>query len=217
MKMNEINEGTLTYTRPNQTTSSPKVTDPAFFNLCDVEIETVRRAAQERGLSFDDAQRRYSTCELSRYGLVREGYNRQELAALGIGPSTVSSLDDATRALENELPLATPFGSGLKKFQLPIDMMPIRVAKTIFPPGSVVKRHIHPPHSNADPGGGLRIVVSGWILFEDRRYRQGDWFFVPNGTPYEFSTAPLHETTVFYLYRFFGAEFGNRFSHPYAT
>lgn len=215
--MNEITEASLNETHSKHIAPPREETAPVFFDLCDVEIETVRRAAQERGLAFDPAQQRYSEHDLSRYGLVREGYTRQELSAVGIGPSKVSSLDYSTRILQEKLPLATPFGSGIEKFQLPIDMMPIRVAKTIFPPGSAVKEHVHPPHSEEDPGGGLRLIISGWILFEDRRYEPGEWFFVPNGTPYEFSTDPLHETVVFYTYRFFGAEFGNRFSHPRST
>src|SRR5271165_2957696 len=42
---------------------------------------------------------------------------------------------------EKLLPVETPFGSGIRKWQLPIDMMPIRVMKTIFPPNSRVESH----------------------------------------------------------------------------
>jgi hypothetical protein len=187
-----------------------------LFNLCDVEIETVRRAAFDRGLPFEPEKTIYSFDELSRYGIVREGYNRAELRARGITPKVISSLDQSTSASQQTLRLATPFGSGIEKYELPIDMLPIRVAKTVFAPGSVVTRHVHPPHSEESPGGGVRIVVSGYVLFEGRRHGPGDWFFTPNGSPYEFSTDPDGVTIVFYSYSFFGAERGNRFSHPAA-
>jgi len=112
------------------------------------------------------------------------------------------------------LALQTPFGSNIKKWQLPIDMMPIRVAQTVFPPATRVENHIHPMNTEADPGGGLRIVVAGSVEFRGKTFGAGDWFFVPNGVPYEFTTDPKKETTIFYTYRFFGALEGNRFSHP---
>ncbi len=50
-----------------------KVDQPSYvFNLSDVEVETLRRAALERSLSFDPDRRTYSATELSEYGLVRE-------------------------------------------------------------------------------------------------------------------------------------------------
>jgi hypothetical protein len=185
-----------------------------IFNLSDVEVETLRRAAFDRNLPFDPTRTAYSSEELSLYGLVREGYTRAELRARGIYPKVMSSLDESTSDAQAALRLATPFGSGILKYELPIDMLPIRVAKTVFSPGSVVTRHVHPPHSDESPGGGVRIVVSGHVLFEGRRYHAGDWFFVPNGTAYEFTTSPDEVTIVFYSYSFFGAEKGNRFSHP---
>lgn len=200
-----------TETSPSEIVSTDVGT---LFSLSDVEIETVRRAALERNLPFDSERTIYSSEELARYGVVREGYTRAELRAHGIVPAVVSSLDQTTTESQSSLRVAAPFGKGVEKYELPIDMLPIRVAKTIFAPGSVVARHVHPPHSEESPGGGVRIVVSGYVLFEGRRHGPGDWFFVPNGTPYEFSTDPIGPTILFYSYSFFGAERGNRFSHP---
>ena len=187
--------------------------DDEVFDLCDVEVETVRRAAEERGLSFDRTKRQYTRAELSHYGIVREGYNREELRARGVVPRPVSSFD-VTREEEDALTIGRPFANGIRKFELPIDMLPLHTAKVIFPAGSVVKQHVHPAHSPEAPGGGLRIIVSGTIRYDGRVYGPGDWFFVPNGTPYEFTSDPTHETVVFYKYHFFGCEPGNRFSHP---
>lgn len=203
-----------TATSIRERSTSPEAADDTF-HLQDVEVETVRRAAAERNLLFDPEKRTYSRTELARFGVVREGYSRDELRARGVFPRVVSSLDGATDLAKNSLPLETPYGSGIRKWQLPIDMLPIQVAKTVFPPGSVVTRHVHPPNTEEDPGGGLRIVVSGSISYDGRSYGPGDWFFVPNGTPYQFTTDSDQETIVFYTYRFFGVTEGNRFSHPH--
>jgi hypothetical protein len=185
------------------------------FDLAECEVETLRRAALERGLPFDPERRVYRKSELKDYGMVREGYTRAELRDRGIGPGSVTCFDLLAEKAEELLPVETPFGSGIRKWQLPIDMMPIRVMKTVFPPNTTVQSHVHPPHSEEAPGGGLRIIVEGSINYKEKKYGPGDWFFAANGEPYEFTTDPNHETVVFYKYAFFAVEKGNRFSHPH--
>ncbi len=185
------------------------------FNLVDVEVETLKRAANDSSKSFNPEKRNYTTEELNEFGLVREGYNKEELEELGIKPSVVTSHDSIEAKSKELLKLDTPFGSGIEKWQLPIDMMPVRVAKTIFPKGSVVESHVHPESTEKDPGGGLRMIATGSVKYDGKIFKAGDWFFVPNGVPYEFTTDKDEETVVFYTYRFFGAIEGNRFSHPH--
>jgi hypothetical protein len=187
------------------------------FNLCDVEVETVRRAAEARNLPFNPDKTSYTRDELSGYGIVREGYNRAELRQLGFGPEAVSCFDERAQSAEELLRVDTPFATGIRKWQLPIDMLPLRVHMTVFPPASKVTLHVHPPNSPEAPGGGLRIVSKGKIFYKGREYGPGDWFFVPNGEPYEFTTDENIETIVFYKYAFFGFVEGNRFSHPHAA
>jgi len=187
------------------------------FDLQDCEMETLKRAAIERGIPYDPLRRTYTLAELHRYGLVREGYTREELRLKGIGPGAVTSFDTIAREAARLLPVEAPFGRGVRKWQLPIDMMPLRIFQTVFPPNTKVSSHIHPPHSEEAPGGGLRIVCSGSIRYQNRVFKAGDWFFTPNGEPYEFITDPDVETVVFYKYAFFGVEKGNRFSHPSAV
>jgi hypothetical protein len=194
---------------------SPEVADAKAFELSDVEVETLKRAAAERNLPFDPNRTTYSREELSLYGMVREGYTRKELRSLGFGPEEVSCFDERAKAAEELLQVETPFGSGIKKWQLPIDMMPMRVHLTIFSPNTTVAKHVHPANSPEAPGGGLRIVSKGRIFYKGREYGPGDWFFVPNGQPYTFTTDPDIPTVVFYKYAFFGFEQGNRFSHPH--
>jgi hypothetical protein len=188
-----------------------------IFDLSDVEVETLRRAAIERKMPFDPRRRNYSRAELLEYGMVREGYTREELRALGFGVEPVSCFDERAKRAEELLRVDTPFGSGIRKWQLPIDMMPMRVNLTVFPPNTTVSRHVHPANSPDAPGGGLRIISKGRIFHEGREYGPGDWFFVPNGTPYAFTTDPDVPTVVFYKYAFFGFVEGNRFSHPHAV
>jgi hypothetical protein len=188
-----------------------------IFELLDCEVETLARAAAQRGIPYDPVRRRYTRAELRRFGLVREGYTREELRRKGIGPGAVTCFDKVALDAAELLPVETPFGDGIRKWQLPIDMMPLRIFQTVFPPNSKVASHVHPPHSDEAPGGGLRIIVSGSITYKNMVFRAGDWFFAPNGEPYEFTTDPDVETVVFYKYAFFGVEKGNRFSHPHAT
>jgi hypothetical protein len=191
--------------------------DDEVFELSDVEVETLRRAALERSLPFAAERRVYTRQELAEYGMVREGYTRAELRELGFGPEEVSCFDDRARLAEESLRVDTPFGSGIRKWQLPIDMMPMRVNMTVFPPNTIVSKHVHPASTPDAPGGGLRIVSKGRIFYKGQEYGPGDWFFVPNGTPYTFTTDPERPTIVFYKYAFFGFEQGNRFSHPHAV
>jgi hypothetical protein len=191
--------------------------DEEVFELSDVEVETLRRAAMERSLPFDADRRTYNRGELAEYGLVREGYTRAELRELGFGPEEVSCFDERAKIAEELLRVETPFGGNIKKWQLPIDMMPMREHLTVFPPNTTVAKHVHPANSPDAPGGSLRIVSKGKIFYKEREYGPGDWFFVPNGTPYTFTTDPDVPTVVFYKYAFFGFEQGNRFSHPHAV
>lgn len=185
------------------------------YSLSDCELETLTRAAMHRGLQVDEDRRQYSATELANYGLVREGYNRREMIAAGVTSTVVSSFDPIAEQAEHLMPLDTPFGSGIRKWQLPIDMMPIRVAQTVFPPNAIVTPHVHPEGEDGNPGGGLRIVTKGAVFFNDREYGPGDWFFVPNGVPYTFTTSTTSETVVMYTYAFFAVAKGNRFSHPH--
>jgi hypothetical protein len=201
---------------PEERASEVDSIDPRErFYLQDCEIETLARAAAERRIPYDPLRREYTRDELRRFGLVREGYTREELRQRGIGTGAVTSFDVLAQEAPNLLPVETPFGKGIRKWQLPVDMMPLRMFQTVFPPNTTVTSHVHPPHSDEAPGGGLRIVCKGSITYKGVVFGPGDWFFAPNGEPYEFTSDPDVETVVFYKYAFFGVEKGNRFSHPH--
>lgn len=191
--------------------------DETIFTLNDAETETLRRAAEERQLSHEPERTKFSRAELRRFGMVREAYSPEELLSKGFAPAPVTSFDERARQAREELRVDAPFGSGIEKWQLPVNMIEMRVFETVFPPNTHVSPHVHPVNTVEDPGGSLRIVVRGSIDYEGRTFGPGDWFFVPNGEPYSFTSAPDSDTHVMYLYRFFKASEGNRFSHPHAV
>jgi hypothetical protein len=192
------------------------VDEPGYlFNLSDVEVETLRRAALERNLSFDPDRRTYSSGELSEYGLVREAYNSQELREMGVPNNrVVTSFDFEASSAREKLLVDAPFASAIRKWQIPVDICEWRVFIAEFPRGTHVDPHVHAANTPTEPGGSLRTVLKGSISYAGREYGPGDWFFIPNGIPYSFTTDEQRETVVMYKYAFFAVAEGNRFSHP---
>lgn len=185
------------------------------FELSDVEVETLRRAAVERKMPFDSSRRRYTAAELSRYGVVREAYNSPELRAMGLDSSKViTSFDDEVLRARENLMVDAPFANSIRKWQLPIDVCEWRVFISEFPPNTLVEPHVHPANTPESPGGSLRTVLKGSITYAGRVFDPGDWFFIPNGVPYSFRSAADLVTIVMYKYAFFAVAEGNRFSSP---
>lgn len=192
------------------------VDEPSYiFNLSEVEVETLRRAALERDLPFDPTKKEYSASELSKYGLVREAYNSSELRALGIGNNkVVTSFDFEASSARERLLVDAPFANKIRKWQIPVDVCEWRVFIAEFPRSTYVEPHVHAANTLAEPGGSMRTILKGSISYAGREYGPGDWFFIPNGIPYSFKTDEHRETVVMYKYAFFGVAEGNRFSHP---
>jgi hypothetical protein len=187
----------------------------SVFRLSDVEVETLRRAALERDMPFEPERTEYTADELGKYGLVREAYNSHELRSMGIGSNkVVTSFDLETQEARKTLLVDAPFASSIRKWQIPIDMFEWRVLIAEFPPKTFVEPHVHPQNTSEAPGGSMRTVLKGSIIYAGRAFGPGDWFYVPNGVPYSFKTDAIRETIVMYSYSFFGVAKGNRFSHP---
>ena len=95
----------------------------SIFELLDCEAETLRRAAKERNLLFEPERRTYTAAELSKYGMVRETYNSDELKTKGFGGKrVVTCFDDVASQARKELQIDAPFGSDLTKWQIPVDV-----------------------------------------------------------------------------------------------
>lgn len=185
------------------------------FELSDVEVETLRRAAAQRGMMFAPERRHYTTAELNTYGMVREAYNTPELQAMGIGNNkVVTSFDSVTEMARDKLLVDAPFASQIRKWQIPVDVCEWRVFITEFPPNTFVEPHVHPENTTEQPGGSLRTILHGSLLYSEKVFKPGDWFFIPNGVPYSFTSDKDSATVVMYTYAFFAVSEGNRFSSP---
>ena len=60
------------------------INDKETFELSDVEMETLRRAALERSLCMTKDRRIYTRSELSEYGIVRVGLHETGAETVGI-------------------------------------------------------------------------------------------------------------------------------------
>ena len=190
-------------------------TSTTVFDLLDPEVETLRRAALAKGLPFDPDRRTYTAEELDGCGLVREAFNSDELADWGLDNArVVTSFDPIVEAARDELIVDAPFASTVRKWQLPIDLSESRSLMSEFPPDSFVEPHVHPANTEENPGGSLRMVLSGEISYAGRVFGPGDWFYIPNGIAYSFRTHAANPTRVFYCYAFFAPSMGNRLSYP---
>lgn len=186
-----------------------------IFQLSEVEVETVRRAAFERGLSFSPERTVYTADELNQYGIVREAYNSSELKQFGVDRRKVAtSFDAETARARDSLLVDAPFASPIRKWQIPIDVCEGRVLIAEFPPNTLVEPHVHPANAPDSPGGSLRTVLKGSLVYADKEFGPGEWFYIPNGIPYSFRSAAGEATVVMYKYDFFAVSEGNRFSSP---
>ena len=85
------------------------------FILSDVEVETLRRACDDRKLTFDANKREYSKEELHEFGLVREAYTKEELIERGFHSQKINSFDDKAKKAKELLKVDTPFAKGIEK------------------------------------------------------------------------------------------------------
>lgn len=169
--------------------------------LDDYELKTVQEQALIHNSKFDPNKREYSIKELADLGIVRESYSLQELNEQGFASSgVVTSFDEIAIRAEQELQVGAPFAKEVKKWQLPINVIGFRMMTTVFPPNTVVLPHVHTILDQDIKSGGFRMVVQGSITFEENKFLPGDWFFVPNGIPYTFTTDPDVETKENYWY-----------------
>lgn len=192
------------------------------LKLTDKELELVARTAKAQGVAYDPKKDDYTENELrQQFGIVRESYNREELEAKGmVAKGVVTSFDRIAERAMTELSISPPFARGIQKWQLPVETYDSpRIMTTVFPPDTVVTPHVHPKPTGPDipddfDGGSFRIVTRGSITFEGRKFGPGDWFYIPNGTPYTFTTDPLVETHEAYWYQYDVWVPKQRFSAP---
>jgi len=143
--------------------------------------------------------------ELKELEFVRENWSIEEIQQKGLAvDGVVTSFDEVAKKAESELVVDAPFADGIHKWQLPINLPGFRVVMTRFPPGTVVKAHQHPSIPGFSSCGQLRVVVKGSITYDGKVYGPGDWFYIPNGIAYSFTTDPNEETLESYHYQYNG-------------
>lgn len=74
---------------------------------------------------------------------------------------------------------------GFKKWQLPVYLnSPSQLFISVGAPDTDVPLHSH------DEGDGVRIIMSGSIIYEGVELSAGDWMFIPKGKKYQFKVGP---------------------------
>jgi len=129
----------------------------------------------------------------------QEGIDRVKAAVQQAGFHTegiVTSRDPKAAALLSDLAVSNVPG-GFTKYQLPVyfDGGPgSQFYLTVGSPNQKVPSHSH------DEGDGIRLIVSGSIVYDGKVLNAGDWMFIPKGKPYAFEVGPLG-VQMFYCYQ----------------
>lgn len=75
---------------------------------------------------------------------------------------------------------------GFRKWQLPVALRcESQMFISVGPPGAKVPRHSH------DEGPGIRFIMSGSIIYDNKELTGGDWMYIPKGAEYEFEVGLL--------------------------
>ncbi len=186
--------------------------------LDEFELSIVKDEMSNRNMMFNESKNEYTMEELNSIGIVRESYSIEELHQKDFDTQgIITSFDDVAKMAEEKLVVGAPFAKGVKKWQLPIDLIGFKIITTVFPPKTTVLPHVHSVLDENVKSGGFRMVVSGSITFNGKKYLPGDWFFIPNGIPYSFTTDENIETRENYWYGHRHREGAVRISSPKAV
>jgi hypothetical protein len=83
---------------------------------------------------------------------------------------------------------------GFTKWRLPVYLTEGATFYMSFAPaGTKVPEHSH------DEGDGLRVIMTGSIIYDGEEYTSGDWMFLPKGQKYNFEVGKMG-VGMFYCY-----------------
>ncbi len=127
-----------------------------------------------------------------------EGIQRLENACrtggLEINDKIITSRDSTIRTVVKSLEVKN-VPEGFVKFQLPVHFEgPTQTYLSFAAPRTKVPSHSH------NEGPGIRVIISGSIIYKDHELTAGDWMYIPKGKPYEFEVGPM-AAGVFYCYQ----------------
>jgi len=114
-------------------------------------------------------------------------------ARVRLGNEIVTSRNPRVRKVMESLRVKN-IPNGFKKWQLPVYLdSPSQMYLSIGAPDTVVPRHSH------NEGDGIRVIIGGSIIYKRAELTEGDWMFIPRGTPYDFKVGP-GGASMFYCY-----------------
>lgn len=113
-----------------------------------------------------------------------QGAERVAMAVkkLGIDLSKVVTSRDAGVKTRQEALEVTGLPEGFKKWQLPIVLDRAQLFYSEAGPNIAVPEHSH------DEGAGVRLILSGSIIYNGKELSAGDWMYIPKGVKYSFLT-----------------------------
>jgi hypothetical protein len=103
---------------------------------------------------------------------------------VNIHEAIITSREKAAVKLVNLLKVDNIPG-GFKKWQLPIVLESSQLFISIAQPDIEVPEHSH------DEGDGIRIIMSGSVIYNGVELTAGDWMFIPKGKPYSIKIGPF--------------------------
>ena len=126
-----------------------------------------------------------------------EGVERLQRAAKAAGVrggAILTSRDEAAKKATKQLAV-TNVPPGFTNWQFPVFLEgPSQQFFTYGAPNAEVGTHSH------DEGDGIRVILSGSIIYNGVELHEGDWMYIPKGEPYEFKVGP-RGAGMFYCYR----------------
>lgn len=127
-------------------------------------------------------------------GLQRIASARKRLGLEERATKIVTSRDLEAEKLVEQLQVSK-LPIGFQKWQLPVAISETgaQFFMSVAQAGSAVEEHSH------EEGDGLRVIVSGSIMYDGKELVAGDWMFIPAKAAYSFKVG-RHGATMFYCY-----------------
>lgn len=116
-----------------------------------------------------------------------------DASALDINKGITTSQDPKVKEVVSRLEV-TNIPSDFVKFQLPVVFDgPTTTYLSFGAPRTKVPEHSH------DEGSGIRVILSGSIIYEGLELTAGDWMYIPKGVSYKFVVGDMG-VGMFYCY-----------------
>ena len=139
-------------------------------------------------------QTSYAQDELKNLRVIRISYTTDEIRERGVPldeNEVITSLDSHVEAAKQALKVEVSEGplEGVTKWQLPIPKSEYQevMQRTSFAPNVEIGVHSHPRRGES---AAFRMILKGSIIFRDKEFKAGDWFYIPPEVEYSFKSGP---------------------------